>query len=84
VRKAGAAEILELRKEREDILNARGDRADPACEAMREQAANELQERFGPARLGSYEHAPMNTQVCDGREEGGDGAEGGKTVAELD
>jgi len=84
MRKAGAAEILQLRKEREDVLDARGDRADPARKAMREQEANEPPKSFGQARLGSYEHTPMDAQVCDGREKGGDGAEGGKTVAELD
>lgn len=84
MRKAGAAEVLKLRKEREDVFDAWGDGADPVRKAMRKQAANELPERPGPARIGPDEHAPMDTQVRDGREEGGDGAEGGKAVAELD
>lgn len=82
--KVGAAEILKLRKEREDVLDAWGDGADPVRKAMGEQATNELPERPRPARLGPDEHTPMDTQVCDGREEGGDGAEGGKAVTELD
>jgi len=84
MRKAGTAEIFKIRKEREDVLDAWGDGADPVRKAMREQATNDLPERPGPARLGPDEHTPMNTQVCDGREEGGDGSEGGKAVAELD
>ena len=82
--KAGSAEILKLRKEREDVLDARGDGADPVGKAMREDATNELPERPRPAGLGPDEHAPVYAQVCDGREEGGDGAEGRKAVAELD
>ena len=84
MRKAGPAEMLELRKERKDVLDARGDGVDPVHKAMREQAANELPECPGPARLGPDEHTPMDTQVCDGGEKGGDGAEGGKAIAELD
>lgn len=60
MRKAGAAEILKLRKEREDILDAWGDGADPVRKAMREQAMNKLPERPGPARLGPDEHTPMD------------------------
>ena len=84
MREARAAEILELRKEREDVLDARGDGADPVCEAMREQATNEFPERPGPARLCPDEHAPVDAQVRDSGKKGGDGAEGGKAVAELD
>lgn len=82
--KAGATEILELWEEREDVLDARRDGADPTCKAMGEYVTNELSERPGPARLGADEHAPMDTQVCDGGEKGGYGAQGGKAVAELD
>ena len=72
--KARATEILELWEEREDVLHARGDRANPTRKAMWEDVTNELSERPGPARLGADEHAPMDTQVCDGGEEGGYGA----------
>ena len=82
--KAGAAKVLELREEREDVLDARGNGADPICKPMGEEAVNELSIRPGPARLGADEHAPVNTQVCDGGEEGGYGTEGRKAVAELD
>ena len=84
MRKAGTTKVLKIRKEREDILDAWGDRADPVRKAMGEQATNDLPERPGPARLGPDEHAPMDTQVRDCGEEGGDGAEGRKAVAELD
>jgi len=84
MRKAGATEVLKIRKEREDVFDAWGDGADPVRKARREYATNEFPERPGPARLCPDEHTPMDTQVCDGREEGGDGAEGGKAVAELD
>lgn len=76
--------MLELRKEWEDVLDARGDGVNPVHKAMREQATNEPPERPRPARLGPDEHTPMDTQVCDSGEEGGNGAEGGKAIAELD
>ena len=82
--KAGAAKILELREERENVLDARGDGADPIRKAMGEEAVNDLSKRPGPARLGADEHAPVNAQVCDGGEESGYGTEGRKAVAELD
>lgn len=81
---ARAAEVLELREEREDVLDARGDGADPVREAVGEHAADDLAERPGPARLCPDEHAPVDAEVGDGGEEGGDGAEGVEAVAELD
>ena len=82
--KTGAAEVLELWEEREDVFYTRGNGADPFRKAMGEDATNDLSERPGPARLGADEHAPVYTQVGDGGEEGGYGTEGPKAVAELD
>jgi len=84
VRKARAAEILELRKERQDVLYARADGADPVCEAVGEDAAGELAERPRPAGLWADEHVPVYAQVRHGGEEGGDSAEGGEAVTEFD
>ena len=84
VRKARAAEIFKLREEREDVLNARADGADPVREAAGEEAADDLTERAGPAGLGTNEHAPVDAQVRDGGEKSSDGAEGREAVAELD
>ena len=81
---AGTAEILELWEEREDVLDARRNGADPFRKAMGEDATNDLSERPRPARLGANEHAPVYTQVSNGGEEGGYGTEGRKAVAELD
>jgi len=84
MRKARAAEILKLWKERQDVLHAREDGADPVREAVGEEAASELAERPRPARLWADEDAPMYAQVRHGREEGGNSAEGGEAVAKFD
>ena len=45
MRKAGSAEILEFREQRENVLHARAYGADPVREATGEHAADELPER---------------------------------------
>lgn len=84
MRKARSAEILELGKKREDVLDARTNGADAIREAAREHPACDLAERAGPAGRGAHEHAAVYAQVGDGGEKGGDGAEGRERVAKLD
>lgn len=84
MRKARAAKIFEVGKEREDVFDARRDRTQTVRYPTGEDATNDLPERSRPSRLRPDVDVAVDAEVRHAGEKGCYRAEGGKAVAELD